>query len=90
MTIFLIIIVMYIHPFCSTEMVEHDVPPEDLEPIMEEPHHKPIPESQEQDKQLEPEPESEQTMSAVSGFFSGFASVVSSRNSSCTFCLYMF
>lgn len=67
----------------SLEMVEHDVPPEDMqEPVVEEPHHQsgsPIPEphDDEQPGDKKTEPESDQTLAAVTGFFSGFATVVS-------------
>ena len=64
-------------PHTHTEIVEHDVPPEDQPPVQEEPHSSSIPETQEpeQDQQAHQQ-HSPVTYESFAGFFTGIASVV--------------
>lgn len=60
-------------------MVEHDVPPEDLEPVKDEPHHQDEAEPlalSDSDKAEPSQNQAESNFGAVSGFFSGFAAAV--------------
>ena len=59
-----------------TEIVEHDVPPEDQPPVQEEPHSIPVPVPDRTEQG--PAQQSPSNYEAFAGFFSGIASAVQS------------
>ena len=69
--------------WCAAEIKEHDVSPEDVQPVKEEPHHRDVTPPTGGDSSpvappgpLEGEEHKDSNFRAVSGFFSGFAAAV--------------